>query len=122
MGLKMLISIKFMLHIVSIVLIYIIIVPVISYYHDLEIENERLPELVNLNTKLTHPDYRDINNKTAILEEIDFIRLKIKKNDEVSDRIFILFIFIYIISSINNSLNTKIKRIKIATSDKGELH
>ena len=124
MSLKMLISIKFMLYISSLVAMYFIIIPVINYYHDLENENERLWKLTELNSKLDNPDYKDSRNQTAILEEIDFLTLRITRIDkraDASDRIFYLMIFIYLYSTISNSLENKIKKVKLETSDKGEL-
>ncbi|AXG74929.1 hypothetical protein DVK85_12105 [Flavobacterium arcticum] len=124
MKLKMLISIKFVIHITGLVAMYFIIMPAIDYYHDLEHENERLWKLTELNSKLDNPDYKDPRNQTAILEEIDFLTLRITRIDkrvDASDRIFYLMIFIYLFSAISNSLENKINEIKAATNDTGEL-
>ncbi len=124
MSLKTLISIKFVIYISSLVAMYFIIIPAINYYHDLEHENERLWKLTELNSKLNNPDYKDHRNQTAILEEIDLLTLRITRIDkraDASDRIFYLMIFIYLFSTISNSLENKIKKVKLETNNKGEL-
>jgi hypothetical protein len=124
MGLKYLISLKFVVYIVFITINIILINQITGTYNVLKKENKVLSEQKKIYEKILHLDSSDKIGKYNLYKNIEVSNLLIKDREEVysiDKLLYVYTIFWILYINILRGLNDRIKIKKIEVHDKGEL-
>lgn len=124
MSLKSLISLKFVLYITGIAVLFFLTYGTTSSYQKLVWQNEKLHSKIELYETLNTVDHT-AEEKAIILENIKSISLSdntsIATSESLSNFLVYLALFIIVWPAVFNYLDNKITKAKIETNDNGEL-